>query len=141
MKKCILILFVIVSGLGLTAQEQGNDAHMELEADNTRKALELANIAWEQIEKKDFEAAIKSCKEGLALDDENYYLQGNLAHAYLLSGNYDDAISIYRKYYGKPFSETMSWKEMIKTDFEAFRSKGFDATNMDKALKDLQSFE
>jgi tetratricopeptide (TPR) repeat protein len=141
MKNLILILFVIISASGLNAQEAGNDVRLEQEADNSRKALELANVAWEQIEKKDFEGAIKSCKVGLTLDDENYYLQGNLAHAYLLSGNYDEAISIYRKYYGKPFSETMSWKEMIKTDFEAFRSKGFDAANMDKALKDLQSFD
>jgi uncharacterized protein (UPF0335 family) len=35
----------------------------------------------------------------------------------------------------------MTWKEMVKSDFETFTSKGFDTKEMDKVVKDLQSFE
>jgi Tfp pilus assembly protein PilF len=142
MKKLIYTLILIFCGnLCFSQDEKGIKTDSVNTVEPERRAIELIDIAWGQIENKNFTGAIASCKEGLAIDEESQYLLANLAHAYLFSGNFDEAIAIYRKYYGQPFSETMTWKEMVKSDFETFTSKGFDTKEMDKVVKDLQSFE
>jgi tetratricopeptide (TPR) repeat protein len=95
-----------------------------------------ATIAWEKLEKKDFSGAIDVCKEGLKNDPENLYLTANLAHAYLFSGKYDEAMDLYRNGLGKVFDSGMTWREMIRQDFDAFKALGFDADSMNKVLKD-----
>ena len=109
-------------------------------ADNQTKttiANEFNSMAWNQLDKKDFIGAASSCKEGLKFNSSDLFLWGNLAHSYLFSGNYNDAIAIYRKYLGQNLTKEMPWNDMIKQDFTDFKSKGFDATSMDKVLAEL----
>jgi len=45
---------------------------------------------------KQYEKAIKFLKDGEKIDSSELLIQLNLAHAYLLKGNYSDAKSIYK---------------------------------------------
>jgi tetratricopeptide (TPR) repeat protein len=144
MKK-ITLIFLFVSFAGITIAQNGvtvdSSATKNEAVDPERRAFDLINISSEQMAKKDFAGAIKSCLEGLEIDNESYYLLANLAHSYILSGDYDNAISIYRRNYGRSFDGTITWKEMIKRDFESFKSEGFDPKLMDQVLADLKSME
>jgi hypothetical protein len=139
MKNLVIAIFLI--GAAFTGYAQEVVAPVTETEHQEKSAYDMANAAWEQIEKKDFTGAIATCKEGLKLDAENYYLLANFAHASLLAGNYDDAMSIYKLYYGRPFNELSTWKEMIKTDLDSFKAKGFETVNIDKAFAELKSLD
>jgi Tfp pilus assembly protein PilF len=136
MKKIILLLLLICPFTVAFSQTSSVSKENDNAAEENKIVINLASAAWEQLEKGDFGDAVNTCKDGLKVDPTNLYLLGNLAHAYLFNGNYDEAIDIYRQNIGKVFDSGMTWREMIKQDFEAFEAKGFDSKSMDKVLKD-----
>lgn len=86
---------------------------------------------------KQYDKAIKFLKTGEMLDDSELLLKLNLAHAYLLSDNYKEAKSIYKKYELQNVTDSLSWKEKIKLDFEAFQKAGLSSDDFKKVLRIL----
>jgi tetratricopeptide (TPR) repeat protein len=84
---------------------------------------------------KQYDKAIKFLKTGEMLDDAELLLKLNLAHAYLLSDNYKEAKSIYKKYELQNVTDSLSWKEKIKLDFEAFQKAGLPSDDFKKVLR------
>jgi len=75
-------------------------------------------------------------------DRENLILiQQNLAHALLFQGHYDEALVIYRQYWGKPLNGKTFGVATLE-DFAAFDKAGLnhpDLSRMKQALGDLGS--
>jgi tetratricopeptide (TPR) repeat protein len=73
--------------------------------------------------------------------DDLIFIQGNLAHALLFQGHYDDALAIYRQYWDKPLNGKI-FGELTLEDFAAFDKAGLthpDLFRMKRALSDLTS--
>lgn len=76
------------------------------------------NLCWAQIFAKDFTAAINS---GLAGQREfpQTWVAGNLAHAYLLSGDWEAAKQLYLAHRGKRLEiNDLLFEDAVKADFE-----------------------
>ena len=94
------------------------------------------NLGYYYIFSKQYLKAIKYLKEGLKLDDTELLIHGNLAHAYLLNGDIEQAKAIYIKYKAQNVDDKMSWVEMIKLDFADFKKAGLPTDNF-QAILDL----
>ena len=73
--------------------------------------------------------------------DDLIFIQGNLAHALLFQGHYDEALAIYRQYWDKPLNGK-TFGEVTLEDFAAFDKAGLthaDLSRMKQALADLTS--
>jgi tetratricopeptide (TPR) repeat protein len=84
---------------------------------------------------KQYGKAIKYLKEGEKLDNSELLIQLNLAHAYLLNGDYSQAKSIYKKYQSQNVTDSLSWAQKIKLDFETFQKAGLPNDNFDRVLR------
>ena len=93
-----------------------------------------------------FAEARTRCEEAQRLASEigdgvQIFIQGNLAHALLFQGHYDEALAIYRQYWDKPlYGKTFG--ELILEDFAAFEKAGLthpDLFRMKEALGNLPS--
>ncbi|MGZ8537116.1 MAG: hypothetical protein ACXWV9_02580, partial [Flavisolibacter sp.] len=62
------------------------------------------NLSWYQLFEEDFEGTIKSVKRGMGLHPDNDGMITNLALAYLLSNQYNEAEALYKKYKGKKYA-------------------------------------
>jgi tetratricopeptide (TPR) repeat protein len=69
---------------------------------------------------KQYGKAIKFLQDGERLDDTELLIKLNLAHAYLLNDNYKSAKAIYKKYQNQNVTDSLSWVEKTKVDFETF---------------------
>lgn len=85
-------------------------------------ALDYSNLGWSYILKKQYTKALFYLKKGEAVDASNLYLQGNLAHAYMLTGDFEKGFSIYRKYKGEIVAENLSW-EKVRNKISNYLSK------------------
>jgi tetratricopeptide (TPR) repeat protein len=116
-------------------------------------AYRLGGLAFELVLDSQFAEAQTRCEEAQRLaneigdgiqksDHENLiFIQGNLAHALLFQGHYDEALVIYRKYWDKPLhGKTLG--AVTLEDFAAFDKAGLthpDLSRMKQALGDLGS--
>src|SRR6187431_1710062 len=67
------------------------------------------SIGWNFLENKKFEEAIQYLQRGLKLYPHSLLLKGNLAHTYLFSGKYKDAVQIYSADLESIIQPGMSW--------------------------------
>jgi hypothetical protein len=84
---------------------------------------------------KQYGKAIKVLKEGEILDTSELLIQMNLAHAFLLNGNYKSAKTIYKTYSNQNVTDSLSWIQKTKLDFEAFRKAGIQHEDFDSILR------
>ena len=101
-------------------------------------ANDYNNVGFYYIMSKQYLKAIKYLKEGEILDETNLFIKGNLAHAYLLNGDYEIAKAIYLKYNGQNVDEETSWVQMIKEDFETFKKHDILSINFNSILSILK---
>jgi predicted Zn-dependent protease len=87
---------------------------------------------------KQYGKAIKFLKEGEKRDDSELLIKLNLAHAYLLNDNFKSAKSIYKEYQSQNVTDSLSWTQKTKQDFDAFQKAGIQNTNFEKILKLIQ---
>lgn len=120
-------------------QDDGKPTFFMLSFEDRRKedAKKFISPAWKNLLAQKYDDAISDCQKGLKLDGTSLYLWGNLAHAYLLIGKYDDALLIYQKYMGSMLNDKVSWSAMIIDDFSKFKAAGIESPNMDKVLIEL----
>lgn len=98
-------------------------------------ATDYANLGFSYLLTKQFAKAIKSLKEGEKLDDTELLVKLNLAHAYLLNGEFGKAKSIYKEYQNQNVTDSLSWTQKIKDDFQAFAKAGIVNDDFEKVLK------
>ena len=84
---------------------------------------------------KQYGKAIKFLKEGEKLDDSELLIKLNLAHAYLLNDNYSSAKAIYKEYQSQNVTDSLSWTEKIKQDFDTFKKAGIKNDDFERVLK------
>lgn len=87
---------------------------------------------------KQYDKAIKFLQEGEKLDATELSIKLNLAHAYLLNDDYSTAKKIYRKYQSQNVMDSLSWKDKVKADFEAFKKAGLPSDDFEKVLSLLK---
>ncbi len=105
------------------------------------KAEEVNNLnskARESMLKKNYVEAITFCEKGIELEDDNLYLKGNLAHGYLLIGEFEKARKIYLENIGYSINKETSWLKMIEMDFAEFDSKGIKSKDMNRILYEVR---
>ncbi len=73
----------------------------------------------------------------LVLHPESLYIAGNLAHAYLFQGEYEDALAIYTAQRGANLSPGFSWEDMISQDYVYLSQAGLSRNPMKRVLDDL----
>jgi predicted Zn-dependent protease len=87
---------------------------------------------------KQYAKAIKSLKEGEKLDDSELLIQMNLAHAYLLNKDFKSAKLIYKKYRFQNVTDSLSWTQKVKQDFDIFEKAGLTSGDFDRVLRLLE---
>ncbi|MFV5686729.1 tetratricopeptide repeat protein [Flavobacterium sp. GB2R13] len=102
---------------------------------NKATALDYNAIGNSYILTKQYGKAIKFLKEGEKLDDSELLIKLNLAHAYLLNDNYSSAKAIYKEYQSQNVTDSLSWTQKIKLDFETFKKAGIKNDNFERVLK------
>lgn len=106
---------------------------------NKATALDYNAIGNSYILTKQYGKAIKFLKEGEKLDDSELLIKLNLAHAYLLNNNYSFAKAIYKEYQSQNVTDSVSWTEKIKQDFETFKKAGIQNDNFERVLKLIEN--
>ena len=102
---------------------------------NKATALDYNAIGNSYILTKQYGKAIKFLKEGEKLDDSELLIKLNLAHAYLLNNNYSSAKAIYKEYQSQNVTDSLSWVQKIKLDFETFKKVGIKNDDFERVLK------
>ena len=97
--------------------------------------LDFSNLGYSYLITKQYAKAIKSLKEGEKRDDTELLVKLNLAHAYLLNGEYAKAKTIYKAYQNQNVTDSLSWTQKIKDDFQNFAKAGIQNEDFDKILK------
>lgn len=87
---------------------------------------------------KQYDKALKALKEGEKIDSSELLVQLNLAHAYLLKGDYKKAKEIHKKYNGQNVTTALSWKDKTQSDFEDLKKAGFKNDDFDRILRLLE---
>jgi tetratricopeptide (TPR) repeat protein len=119
------------------ARKQYADAinkYLAIIAQSTSQFNDYNNIGYCYILTKQYLKAIKYLKEGEKLDETDLIIKGNLAHAYLLSGETEQAKTIYLKYKLQNINENLSWVDMVKIDFDDFRKIGIQSEHYTEIL-------
>lgn len=86
---------------------------------------------------KQYGKAIKFLKEGEKLDETELLIKVNLAHAYLLNDNYSLAKGIYKEYQSQNVTDSLSWTQKIKQDFDLFKKMGIENEAFERILRIL----
>ncbi len=87
---------------------------------------------------RQFDKAFKALKDGESRDASELLIQLNMAHVYLLKGDYKKAKEIHKKYKGQNVTTTLSWKAKTQFDFEDLKKAGFVNDDFDRILKLLE---
>ncbi|CAC9977035.1 hypothetical protein FLAPXU55_04767 [Flavobacterium panici] len=122
----------------LIKQQKYNEAIQKLNIiinDGKATALDYSSIGYCYILTKQYAKALKFLQEGEKLDDTELLVKLNLAHVYLVSNNYGDAKTIYKKYQDQNVTDSLSWKEKTKSDFALFEKAGLPSKDFEKILK------
>ena len=122
----------------LAKQGKHGEAIMKLTTiinDGKATTLDFNAIGYSYLLTKQYGKAIKFLKEGEKLDNTELLIQLNLAHAHLLHANFASAKAIYKKYQSQNVTDSLSWTEKIKQDFESFKKAGIQHKDFERVLK------
>ncbi|MNF30026.1 Tetratricopeptide repeat protein [compost metagenome] len=106
--------------------------------DGKANALDYNAIGNSYLLTKQYGKAIKYLKEGEKLDDSELLIKLNLAHAYLLNDNFKSAKPIYKEYQSQNVTDSLSWTQKTKQDFEAFQKAGIKNDDFERVLKMME---
>jgi hypothetical protein len=93
------------------------------------------SAGWNSILAQKFDLAKGYLSRGIALEADNLFLQGNLAHAFILTNQYTNAEEIYKRYKGKKLAKGVTWKKMVAEDYDLFESIGIRHADFDRIRK------
>ena len=95
-------------------------------------------LGYAYIMTKQYGKAIKFLKEGETLDSAELLIQINLAHAYLLNKDFKKAKQLHKKFQFQNVTDTLSWTQKVKLDFETFKKAGLPSGDFDRVLRLLE---
>jgi CubicO group peptidase (beta-lactamase class C family) len=95
-------------------------------------------IAWHLLENKRPEEAKVFLEYSLQKNPDQLIELGNLAHCYLFTNNYADAMNIYKAHLKETLYGDFTWQDMIKEDFTFFKKHGYQTKEMDKVFSELK---
>ncbi len=101
-------------------------------------ALDYNTLGYYYLITKQYGKALKTLQEGQKLDATELLIQLNLAHAYLLNGNYKAAKTIHKTYSNQNVTDGLSWTQKTKLDFDAFQKAGIRNDDFNAILKILE---
>jgi tetratricopeptide (TPR) repeat protein len=102
------------------------------------KVADYNALATYYLYSKQYGKAIKYLKDAEKMDESELCVQLNLAHAYLLNGQYNEAKALHKKYKNKNVSATENWIDRTKSDFDEMKKAGLQSDNFDRILKLIQ---
>lgn len=97
-------------------------------------ALDYNNLGSLYLLTKQYAKALKTLKEAEKIDETELLVQLNLAHAYLLNGDFKTAKSIHKNYLNQNVTDSLSWKQKTKLDIENFQNKGIQSDDFQRVL-------
>ena len=101
----------------------------------------INSLAWSLILNKEFNKALDYLEKEISITEKSNttypFLLVNLAHAYLLTNNYEKATNIYFNNESLKLNE-MLWADAIVTDFNTFINLGIINENYYKIAKKLK---
>lgn len=92
------------------------------------------SLGWNCLLAHEFIKAKEYLSKGLQIDPHDFYLLGNLAHAFLLNNEYENAENLYLKHKKKRTGK-LTWKKMVAKDFEDFEKSGINHDDFGKIRK------
>lgn len=102
------------------------------------KVTDYNTLGYYYLITKQYSKALKILQDGEKLDATELLIQLNLAHAYLLNGNYKSAKAIHKTYSNQNVTDSLSWTQKTKLDFDAFQKVGIQDENFNAVLKILE---
>ena len=90
------------------------------------------SLSWYQVLTKKYMNAIQSAKESIRLFEKQYGAKMNLAHAYLLTDQFDLAKEIYLTHIDYKFPNGQSWKKIVLDDFKTMKEAGIQHPDIKK---------
>jgi predicted Zn-dependent protease len=114
-------------------------AKMNSIINNTKgAALDYNTLGYYYLITKQYGKALKVLQEAQKQDATELLIQLNLAHAYLLNGNYKSAKTIHKTYSTQNVTDSLSWTQKTKLDFDAFQKAGIQNEDFKAILKILE---
>ncbi len=98
----------------------------------------FGDIGWYLFEIKKNEESLSYFKRGLQLYPEDLNLLMNMAHVYLFSNDYQNAIAIYKAHLKDTISSGQSWENQMLDDLNYFKEHNYDVQLFDKVLAELK---
>ncbi|HUM45697.1 MAG TPA: serine hydrolase domain-containing protein [Chitinophagales bacterium] len=98
----------------------------------------FGDIGWYLFETKKYPESLAWFRRGLQLDPENYTLLSNMAHVYLFSNDYKNAMAIYQAHLNDTVRPGYSWEQMMRDDLVYFKDHGYDVQVFDKVFAELK---
>ncbi len=92
-------------------------------------------LSWYYLFIKNYDSSIESALKGLELDQSQIWINTNLAHAYLLKGDFERAKTIYLEFKDTTMYSNMTWNEIIFKDFKDLRESGIESKHFDRIAK------
>lgn len=115
------------------------DIYLVLDDEKAANYEDYNSLGWCYLLTKQYLKAIKYLKKGEEIEETSLLIKGNLAHAYLLNGEFEKANLIYQKYVGQNIDEEMSWVEMVKGDFDTFKKKGISSPKFSEIINSFEA--
>jgi tetratricopeptide (TPR) repeat protein len=111
------------------------DKLLNIVVNGQANAMDYNTLGYAYIMTRQYGKAIKFLKEGERLDDSELLIQMNLAHGYLFNKDFKSAKTIYKKYQSQNVTNTLSWTQKVKLDFETFKKAGLPSGDFDRVLR------
>lgn len=92
-------------------------------------------LAWNCLLSRQFDKAKNALVAGLGEEPNSLKLQGNLAHYYLLTGDFEAAKAIHLRFKGQQITEETEWKEMVRQDLLTFENLDIYHPDFNKARR------
>jgi hypothetical protein len=105
---------------------------------NKGSALDYNMLGYYYLITKQYGKALKILQEAEKQDATELLIQLNLAHAYVLNGNYKSAKTIHKTYSNQNVTDSLSWIQKTKLDFDAFQKAGIQNEDFNVILKILE---
>jgi len=96
------------------------------------------SLGWTQLCLKKYEEAKKALQTGLGKSPKNLFLLGNLGNYYLLTGQYGQAIALFKEHKKKKIDGKKKFKDAIAEDLREFERLGLGNANFAKIRKELK---
>lgn len=132
-------IFRLIKGQNITKDLSGlNVSYNELISLGVTTPQVYNGLAFTLLCQQDNQEAKKNITLGLGKDSQDLYLLENLGNYYLLTGQYDLAMEIYRKYKNEKLPDKRKFKESLAQDLTEFERSGIKNANFDKVRKELK---